>query len=101
MINNIFKKLLQLLISQKLTFMNFLLLIINLCSLLLFNNLKLALRFERLDTALQQKVGALAARELALGSNITGHSICLWRGSVRGVRRGASWAADSRCEGSA
>src|SRR5262245_15049385 len=57
-------------------------------------HLELALALERLDAALQQEVGALAARELALGTEISGH--CPLR-----LRRAASWAGGNRCAGSA
>src|SRR6188474_418728 len=60
-------------------------------------HLELALRLERLHPALQKQVGALAARELALRSQIPRHAVFLGRA----IRRDASLADGSRCAESA
>src|SRR5688500_2572222 len=57
-------------------------------------HLELALALERLDAALQEQVGALAARELALGTQVSGHRFL-------DLRRAASWAGGNRCAESA
>src|SRR5882672_6799458 len=51
-------------------------------------HLELALALQRLGTALEKQIGALAASELACGTGISRHVAFLW---LR-VRRGASWA---------